>query len=59
MKYLENRHVISPLLSKPLGAGIVHIFATLLLDEKEILTDILQWTTDGKGGDRRGKLLTA
>jgi len=59
IKYLENGHVTLPQPGKPPGGGTVYVFGTLSPNENEKLRDVLQWTTDGKGGDGRGKLLAA
>jgi len=59
IKYLENGHVTLPQPGKQSGAGIVYVFGTLSPEEKETITNVLQWTADGKGGDGRGKLLAA
>jgi hypothetical protein len=61
LKYLENGHVTLPQNQpgKPRGAGTVYVFGTSQPNNDERLTDILQWTADGSGGDRQGKLLTA
>ncbi|EXJ56215.1 uncharacterized protein A1O5_12671 [Cladophialophora psammophila CBS 110553] len=61
MKYLENGHVTLPQIQpgKPQGAGIVFVFGTSQPTDNDLLTEVLQWTTNGAGGDRRGRLLTA
>ena len=61
MKYLENGHVTLPQTppGKPQGAGTVFVFGTSQPSDSDLLTEVLLWTTDGTGGDGRGKLLTA
>lgn len=60
IKYLENGHVTLPenQPGKPNGMGDVYVFGTSEPDSEELLTEVLQWTSDGTGGDRRGRLLT-
>jgi hypothetical protein len=61
MKYLENGHVTLPQNQpgKPLAGGTVYVFGTTQPSENEMLTDVLQWTADGTGGNQLGTLLTA
>ena len=61
IKYLENGHVTLPQNTpgKPPGSGTVFVFGTSQPSDSELLTDVLQWTTDGTGGDQRGQLLAA
>jgi hypothetical protein len=61
MKYLENGHVTQPWVNqgKPDMTGTVFVYGTTQPKSDEKLVDILQWTADGKGGDKRGALLTA
>lgn len=61
MKYLENGHVTLPQNTpgKPIGGGTVFVFGTSQPLENELLVDVLEWTIDGTGGDRRGKLIAA
>ena len=61
MKYLENGHVTLPQTQpgKPKAGGTVYVFGTSQPSNSEVLVDVLQWTSDGTGGDQRGKLLTA
>jgi hypothetical protein len=61
IKYLENGHVTLPQNQpgKPQGGGTVYVFGTSQPNDNELLTEVLQWTTDGTGGDQRGSLLTA
>lgn len=60
IRYLENGHVTLPgnQPGKPSGAGVVRVFGTSQPSTQELLTDVLRWTPDGLGGDRRGRLLT-
>ncbi|OCK78872.1 hypothetical protein K432DRAFT_248539, partial [Lepidopterella palustris CBS 459.81] len=44
---------------KPQGGGTVFVFGTSQPTDNDLLTEVLQWKTDGTGGDGRGKLLTA
>ncbi|TKA76551.1 hypothetical protein B0A49_01807 [Cryomyces minteri] len=61
MKYLENGHVTLPAtqLGKPQAGGPIFVFGTTSPSATEKLTDVLQWTADGSGGDKRGRLLAA
>lgn len=61
MKYLENGHVTLPdtQKGKPEAGGTVFVFGTTQPQDDEKITDVLKWTSDGSGGDKRGKLLTA
>jgi hypothetical protein len=61
MKYLENGHVTLPQNTpgKPVGGGTVFVFGTSQPSDNELLVDVLQWTSDGTGGDGRGRLLAA
>jgi hypothetical protein len=61
IKYLENGHVTLPenQPGKPNGAGTVYVFGTSEPNNNELLMDVLQWTRDGTGGSKRGRLLTA
>lgn len=61
MKYLENGHVTLPqnVPGKPQGAGTVYVFGTSKPEDHELLVEVLQWTHDGTGGNKRGTLLTA
>jgi hypothetical protein len=58
MKYLENRHVTLPetIVRKPQGAGNVYIFGTSTPDANERLTEVMEWTQDGTGGE--GKMVS-
>lgn len=61
MKYFENGHVSLPQnqKGKPQSAGSVYVFGTDQPKPDEKLADVLQWTADGSGGDKRGRLLSA
>lgn len=62
MKYLENGHVTIPSNQpgKPSPSrGAVYVFGTTQPSPTEKLTDILQWTKDGSGGNGKGRLLGA
>ena len=61
MKYLENGHVTQPQIppGKPKGAGSVFVYGTTSPSDQEMIVDVMKWTKDGKGGNGRGKLLTA
>jgi hypothetical protein len=64
MRYLENGHVTIPgggtnLAGKPALGGTVFVFGTHDPRREETLLNVLAWTRDGFGGDRRGRLLTA
>jgi hypothetical protein len=60
IKYLENGHVTLPQNQpgKPQGAGTVYVFGTSQPATGELLSQVLQWTPDGSGGDKRGKLVS-
>ena len=61
MKYAENGHVTQPaqLPGKPKAGGTNFVFGTTQPKDDEKLTDVMQWTQDGSGGDKRGVLLSA
>lgn len=61
MKYAENGHVTLPAnqKGKPLHGGTVFVFGTTEPKDDEKITDVMDWTADGSGGDKRGKLLAA
>ena len=61
LRYLENGHVTLPdnQQGKPENGGTVLVFGTTKPKDDEKLTDVLDWTADGSGGDKRGRLLTA
>ena len=61
MRYMENGHVtmVDPAtgLGKPEKGGTVFVYGTTSPKEDEKLVDVLRWTMDGSGGDKRGALL--
>ncbi|KZL84598.1 hypothetical protein CI238_07186 [Colletotrichum incanum] len=60
LRYQENGHVTLPGApeNKPLNRGTVFIYGTTQPKAEDTLFDVhRQWTTDGKGGDGRGRLL--
>jgi len=61
MKYLENGHVTQPWLpeGKPDETGTVWVYGTYHPSATEKFTDVLAWTTDGKGGNGKGWMMTA
>jgi sorbitol-specific phosphotransferase system component IIA len=61
MKYLENGHVTLPLNQKGKDAagGTVFVYGTTKPSDTEKIVDVLQWNTQGNGGDRRGTQLAA
>ena len=61
MKYLENGHVSLPdtQAGKPKSGGPVFVYSTTKPSDTEKLTDVLKWSKDGSGGDKRGRLITA
>jgi hypothetical protein len=64
LRYAENGHVTIPgggknLLGKPDLGGTVFVFGTQQPSREEKLVDVLQWTADNMGGDRRGVLLAS
>lgn len=61
LRYLENGHVTLPdtQQGKPENGGTVFVFGTTEPKDDEKLANVLEWTSDGSGGDKRGKLLTA
>ncbi len=61
MKYLENGHVTLPQNQpgKPLAGGTIYVFGTTQPNENEKLADVLEWSSDGTGGNQLGLLLTA
>lgn len=61
MRYMENGHVtdVDPAtgLGKPEKGGTVFVYGTTSPKEDEKLVDVLRWSQDGSGGDKRGTLL--
>lgn len=64
IRYAENGHATiagggKRLSGKPEKGGTVFVFFTQRPHSDEKLLDVLQWTRDGLGGDRRGLLLAS
>lgn len=61
LRYLENGHVTQPWIpaGKPAGSGTVFVYGTYSPSATEKIVDVLSWTTDGKGGNGQGFLMTA
>ena len=63
LRYLENGHVTlldaAPNNQKPKKGGTVFVYGTTDPKPEEKLVDVLRWTKNGNGGDKRGKLLAA
>ena len=61
MKYLENGHVTLPFTQagKQESGGSVFVFGTTKPKDDAKLKDVLQWTADGTGGDKSGRLIAA
>lgn len=60
LRYQENGHVTLPnnQPGKPANRGTVYIYGTTQPKFPELFLDVVgQWTADGTGGDRRGRLL--
>jgi hypothetical protein len=59
IRYQENGHVTTAdtIAGKPEKGGTVYVYGTTEPKNDEKLVDVLQWTQDGKGGDKRGVLL--
>ncbi|KAK6214765.1 hypothetical protein QIS74_07784 [Colletotrichum tabaci] len=60
LRYQENGHVSLPGApeNKPLNRGTIFIYGTTQPKPEDTLFDVhREWTTDGKGGDGRGRLL--
>ena len=60
LRYQENGHVTLPQNQpgKPPNRGMVYIYGTTQPKSPELFLDVFgQWTTDGSGGDKRGRLL--
>jgi hypothetical protein len=61
LRYQENGHVTLPQNTpgKPPGSGTVSVYGTVSSDPEDSLLEIHNvWTTDGRGGDGRGRLLS-
>lgn len=64
MRYAEGGHVTivgggRDLWGKPKLGGTVFVFGTKQPNKEQTLEAVLEWTRDGSGGDRRGRLLTS
>lgn len=61
LRYAENGHVTLPWNTpgKPEYGGTAYIYGTNWPTAEEKILDVLHWTTDGTGGDYRGRLLAA
>ena len=61
LQYQENGHVTKPSTapSKPLNGGTVYVYGTLYNDLTNAnLVDVhFSWTSDGTGGDQKGRLI--
>ena len=60
LRYQENGHVSLPQNQpgKPANRGLVYIYGTTQPKFPELFLDVFgQWTADGQGGDKRGRLL--
>ena len=60
LRYQENGHVTLPQNQpgKPSNRGLVYIYGTTQPKFPELFLDVFgQWTADGTGGDKRGRLL--
>lgn len=59
IRYQENGHVTRPENNpeKPEKGGTIFVYGTKEPKGDEKLVDVLQWTKDGQGGDKRGVLL--
>jgi hypothetical protein len=56
MRYMENGHITKTdvRLAKPEKGGTIFVYGTTQPKDDEKLADVLQWTKDGQGGDKRG-----
>jgi len=61
IKYLENGHVTLPdtQKGKPKAGGTVFIYGTTQPSETEKIANVLEWTANGTGGDKRGTLIAS
>lgn len=58
LQYQENGHVTLPLTSKPENRGTIYIYGTENPSDQDTVLGIHNlWTSDGQGGDKRGRLL--
>lgn len=58
-RQLENGHTSLPQNQpgKPDNRGTVYVYATTQPKTDETLVDVISWTQDGSGGDKRGRLI--
>ncbi|KAF2737698.1 hypothetical protein EJ04DRAFT_510131 [Polyplosphaeria fusca] len=61
LRYMENGHISLPeqQVGKPEKAGTVYVFGTTDPKDDEKIADVLKWTADGQGGNKRGVLVGA
>ena len=60
-QYLENGHIWQTLAGKngpSAQSGTIYWYATQNPDPARTVDDVLKWTTDGSGGDGKGRLLS-
>ncbi|KAI4615239.1 hypothetical protein J4E83_006966 [Alternaria metachromatica] len=64
LRYMENGHVTEPanpahIPGKPPveAGGTIWVYGTTEPKEDEKISTVMEWTKDGSGGDKRGKLL--
>ncbi|TGJ87550.1 hypothetical protein E0Z10_g1205 [Xylaria hypoxylon] len=59
LQYQENGHVTQPdLTPRPYRGGNVYVYGTTQHQDSDGINDVLNsWTADGKGGNKKGKLL--
>ncbi|KAI0410045.1 hypothetical protein F4802DRAFT_12076 [Xylaria palmicola] len=59
LQYQENGHVTQPELTlRPFRGGNVYVYGTAQHQDSDGINDVLNaWTVDGKGGNKKGKLL--
>ncbi len=60
LRYQENGHVTLPEINptKPKGSGTVYVYGTNQPSSQEKFLDVWkQWTADGQGGNKKGRLL--
>ncbi|KAI0517214.1 hypothetical protein F5B22DRAFT_134396 [Xylaria bambusicola] len=61
LQYQENGHVTQPdLTPRPYRGGNVYVYGTTQHQDTDGINDVLNsWTVDGKGGNKKGKLLAS
>ena len=61
MKYLENGHATLPWnnIGKAANGGTVFVYGTTQPQPEEKILDVMKWTEDSSGGDKRGFLIGA